>query len=69
MPHETDMRLQEEMEPEFHALADWWQSRGHSAGDVAVALLGLAMARVEAQIANLETEEAIRRAKATIGRA
>lgn len=68
MDHDDAMRLQEEMEPDFRNLADWWESRGHSSAHVAEALLALAVARVEMVASNGKTEVAIARAKATVGR-
>lgn len=68
MDHDAAMRMQENAEPAFIALAERLEAQGHAPAEVAEALLALAMARLEMLAANGETEAAIARARATVER-
>jgi len=56
------LKLEEAIEPSFIALARTARARGYSDAEVADALLSLAVARVLALKANVDTEDAIREA-------
>lgn len=50
------------IEPEFRALAEAAEVGGRSGEEVAVALLEVAIARIETTYANLDTDEVVRQA-------
>ncbi len=54
------------IEPEFKALAEAAERSGRSGEEVAVALLEVAIGRIETRFANLDTDEVLREASQRI---
>jgi len=68
LPHHPDRGLhaEEAVQPAFNSLAARAEAAGWSQDETAFALLNLALARIMALEANLETDEAIARAVRSI---
>ncbi|HEV7252668.1 MAG TPA: hypothetical protein VGN97_06170 [Mesorhizobium sp.] len=64
---DREIDCQEALEAQFQDLAERAEAAGWTAQEADTALLALAMSRIKARMANRDVEEAIRRARESMG--